>query len=88
MGGNKKIPLKFKLYKISYPLKIFIKSLLNKLGGEKMGNFNLFSSLSVHIIILLVNGLCFGGFLIIIIQEFLETVWGVSATAHFLISNK
>src|SRR3989338_917490 len=42
MGGDKKIPLKFKVYSILYPFKIFIKSLINKLnGGEKMGNFNL-----------------------------------------------
>jgi|TARA_B100001971_G_scaffold72955_1_gene67256 enoyl-[acyl-carrier protein] reductase I len=55
MGGDKKIPLKFKVYSVLYPIKIFIKSLINKLkgarkskifgtnyvGGEKMGNFNL-----------------------------------------------
>ena len=42
MGENKKIPLKFKIYSILYPAKIFIKSLINKFkGGEKMGNFNL-----------------------------------------------
>ena len=40
MGG--KVPLKFKLYAMSYPVKIFFKSLINKFtGGEKMGNFNL-----------------------------------------------
>ena len=39
---DKKIPLKFKLYMLFYPLKIFIKSLTNKImGGEKMGKFNL-----------------------------------------------
>lgn len=42
MGGNKKIPLKFKVYAAFYPVKIFFKSLINKFkGGEKMGNFNL-----------------------------------------------
>jgi len=42
MGGDKKIPLKFRLYSLFYPFKIFIKSLANKLtGGEKMENFNL-----------------------------------------------
>jgi enoyl-[acyl-carrier protein] reductase I len=42
MGGNKKIPLKFKVYSMLYPIKIFIKSLINKFkGGGKMGNFNL-----------------------------------------------
>ena len=42
MGGDKKIPLKFKVYSILYPFKIFIKSLINKFkGGKKMGNFNL-----------------------------------------------
>jgi enoyl-[acyl-carrier protein] reductase I len=42
MGGDKKIPLKFKLYAMFYPIKIFFKSLINKFnGGEKMGNFNL-----------------------------------------------
>ena len=42
MGGDKKIPLKFRLYSIFYPMRIFFKSLTNKLnGGEKMGNFNL-----------------------------------------------
>ena len=42
MGEDKKIPLKFKVYSILYPFKIFIKSLINKLkGGGKMGNFNL-----------------------------------------------
>ena len=42
MSGDKKIPLKFKVYSILYPVKIFIKSLINKFtGGEKMGNFNL-----------------------------------------------
>ena len=42
MGGDKKIPLKFKLYAALYPVKIFIKSLTNKFkGGKKMGNFNL-----------------------------------------------
>jgi enoyl-[acyl-carrier protein] reductase I len=42
MGGNKKIPLKFRLYALSYPVRIFIKSLANKFkGGKKMGNFNL-----------------------------------------------
>ena len=41
MGGDK-IPLKFRVYSMLYPLKIFIKSLINKLkGGGKMGNFNL-----------------------------------------------
>ena len=40
MGG--KVPLKFKLYAMSYPVKTFFKSLINKFtGGEKMGNFNL-----------------------------------------------
>lgn len=40
MGGDKKIPLKFKVYSILYPVKIFFKSLFNKFkgGGEKMGN--------------------------------------------------
>jgi len=39
MDGDKKIPLKFKLYAMSYPIKIFFKSLINKFtGGEKMGN--------------------------------------------------
>ena len=42
MGGSKKIPFKFKMYAMFYPLKIFFKSLLDKInGGEKMGNFNL-----------------------------------------------
>lgn len=42
MGNGKKIPLKFKLYMMIYPLRIFMKSLTNKLtGGGKMGNFNL-----------------------------------------------
>ena len=42
MGGDKKIPLKFEVYSILYPFKIFIKSLINKFkGGKKMGNFNL-----------------------------------------------
>ena len=42
MGGNKKIPLKFRVYSMIYPFKIFIKSLINKFkGGKKMGNFNL-----------------------------------------------
>ena len=42
MGGDKKIPFKFKLYLAAYLIKIFFKSLINKLnGGEKMGNFNL-----------------------------------------------
>ncbi|MCH7691003.1 MAG: SDR family oxidoreductase, partial [candidate division Zixibacteria bacterium] len=40
MGGNK-IPLKFRLYMMLYPLRIFMKSLANNFGGEKMGNFNL-----------------------------------------------
>jgi len=41
MGGNK-IPLKFRLYMMMYPLRIFMKSLAsNFTGGEKMGNFNL-----------------------------------------------
>ena len=41
MGGNK-IPLKFRLYMMLYPLRIFMKSLAsNFTGGEKMGNFNL-----------------------------------------------
>lgn len=39
---SKKIPLKFRIYSIIYPLRIFIKYLINKFsGGEKMGNFNL-----------------------------------------------
>jgi len=39
MGNDKKIPLKFKVYSILYPFKIFIKSLINKFsGGEKMGS--------------------------------------------------
>ena len=39
MGTDKKITLKFRVYSILYPFKIFIKSLFNKLkGGEKMGN--------------------------------------------------
>ncbi len=42
MGENKKIPLKFRLYAMFYPIRIFFKSLTNNLtGGEKMGNFNL-----------------------------------------------
>ncbi len=55
MGGNKKIPLKFRVYSMIYPFKIFIKSLINKfkgarkskifgtnyVGDKKMGNFNL-----------------------------------------------
>tara|TARA_Y100000310_G_scaffold281722_1_gene302425 strand:+ start:55344 stop:56222 length:879 start_codon:yes stop_codon:yes gene_type:complete len=42
MGGDKKIPLKFKLYMAYYPVKMFFKSLINKFnGGEKMGNFSL-----------------------------------------------
>ncbi len=42
MGGDKKIPFKFKAYSALYPVKIFIKSLTNKFkGGNKMGNFNL-----------------------------------------------
>ena len=42
MGGDKKIPLKFRLYLMLYPLRIFMKSLAsNFTGGEKMGNFNL-----------------------------------------------
>jgi len=42
MGGDKKVPLKFKLYAVFYPVKIFFKSLINKFGGDKkMGNFNL-----------------------------------------------
>ena len=42
MGGDKKIPLKFRLYAAFYPVKIFFKSLFNKInGGDKMGNFNL-----------------------------------------------
>ena len=40
--SEKKVPLKFKLYAMFYPLKIFMKFLINKFsGGEKMGNFNL-----------------------------------------------
>jgi len=40
--GDNKIPLKFKLYTMMYPVKIFFKSLTNKFkGGAKMGNFNL-----------------------------------------------
>jgi len=51
---GKKIPLKFRLYTMFYPLKIFMKSLTSKLtgagkskifgtkyGGEKMEKFNL-----------------------------------------------
>ena len=42
MGGDKKIPLNFRLYTMFYPIRIFFKSLTSKLnGGEKMGNFNL-----------------------------------------------
>jgi enoyl-[acyl-carrier protein] reductase I len=41
MADNKKIPLKFKLYMAYYPVMIFFKSIINKFGGEKMGNFNL-----------------------------------------------
>ena len=42
MGGDKKIPLKFRVYSILYPTKIFMKSLTNKFkGGKKMENFNL-----------------------------------------------
>lgn len=42
MGGDKKVPLKFKVYSMMYPVKVFTKSLLNKFkGGNKMGNFNL-----------------------------------------------
>ena len=42
MGGDKKIPFKFKLYSMLYPLKIFMKSLANNFtGGEKMEKFNL-----------------------------------------------
>ena len=41
MGGNK-IPLKFKLYMMMYPIRIFMKSLTSKLvGGDKMESFNL-----------------------------------------------
>ncbi len=40
--NDKKIPLKFRLYSMVYPMRIFFKSLTNKvMGGEKMGNFNL-----------------------------------------------
>ncbi len=35
MGGDKKVPLKFKLYAVFYPVKIFFKSLINKFGGDK-----------------------------------------------------
>jgi enoyl-[acyl-carrier protein] reductase I len=39
---NNKIPLKFRLYMLFYPFKIFMKSLTDKIpGGEKMGKFNL-----------------------------------------------
>jgi enoyl-[acyl-carrier protein] reductase I len=40
--GNKKLPLKFRLYMMFYPLRIFMKSLASSItGGEKMGNFSL-----------------------------------------------
>jgi len=42
MGGNKKIPLKFRIYAIMYPIKIMIMSLVDKFkGGGNMGNYNL-----------------------------------------------
>ena len=42
MGGEKKVPLKFKVYSMIYPVRIFFKTLANKLiGGGKMGNFSL-----------------------------------------------
>lgn len=42
MGEAKKVPLKFRMYLMMYPLRIFMKSLKDKItGGEKMGNFNL-----------------------------------------------
>ncbi len=42
MGGNKKIPLKFRLYMMLYPVRIFIKFLADNFKrGEKMENFNL-----------------------------------------------
>lgn len=42
MGENRKMPLKFKLYMAFYPMRIFFKSLTDKIsGGETMGNFNL-----------------------------------------------
>ena len=42
MGEAKKIHLKFRMYAAFYPIRIFFKSLTNKLeGGRKMENFNL-----------------------------------------------
>ncbi len=42
MGGSNKTPLKFRMYAAFYPVKVFFKSLLNKInGGEKMGDFKL-----------------------------------------------
>jgi enoyl-[acyl-carrier protein] reductase I len=42
MGGDKKIPLKFRLYTMFYPVRMSIRSLADKVkGGEKMENFNL-----------------------------------------------
>ena len=41
MIGDKKMPFKFKLYMAFYPIRIFFKSLTDKLGDEKMRNFNL-----------------------------------------------
>lgn len=42
MGADKKMPLKFRVYMMMYPLRIFMKSLVNNFkGDEKMGNFNL-----------------------------------------------
>lgn len=42
MGGDRKVPLKFRMYMMFYPMRIFFKALTSKLsGGEKMGNFDL-----------------------------------------------
>ena len=42
MGDTKKVPLKFKLYMMMYPLKILMKYFANKFkGGKKMGKINL-----------------------------------------------
>ena len=42
MGEPGKVPLKFRLYMMMYPLRIFMKSLTNKItGGDNMENFNL-----------------------------------------------
>lgn len=41
MGEKNKVPLKFRAYMAFYPLRIFMKSLTDKMAGEKMGNFDL-----------------------------------------------